>query len=481
MQDDKPELPPGLSDEEPELPAGLSGEEPEFPAGLSGGEPELPPGLGGDEPELPSGLELHTSEKPGARSDTREASLPLGYAIGFDSRAGMRWSDAPGVNRVNLAEARASVDLSRSFRAGSSALHLAFDLLYDHAAEVYEPNLETGKGFFDLRAASFASSPWPWLDLKVGRQVLTWGTGDLLFIHDLFPKDWRSFLLGRDLDYLKAPSDALRASFYLGEVVLELVYTPRFDADRLPTRDRLRSWDPLSQRVVGDSQPLRLERRDEWFEDSEYAGRLYGSVASWEWALYGYHGFWKSPAGLAPTTGAATFPALSVYGASLRGAIAGTIVNGEVGYYDSRDDRGGFDPFVRNDETRVLLGAERQVVSGLTVGLQYYLEAMANFDAHKARSPAPATDLAEYRHLGTLRLRWSSSQQLLHASLFVYFSPSDRDGYLRPTVSYDFSDAIQLGAGANVFFGRDAHTFFGQLESNSNAYAFLKIRRAGEL
>ncbi|MFW6031595.1 MAG: hypothetical protein ACOC9T_03300, partial [Myxococcota bacterium] len=32
------------------------------------------------------------------------------------------------------------------------------------------------------------------------------GTGDLVFLNDLFPKDWRSFLLGRDLDYLKAPS-----------------------------------------------------------------------------------------------------------------------------------------------------------------------------------------------------------------------------------------------------------------------------------
>ena len=38
------------------------------------------------------------------------------------------------------------------------------------------------------------------IDLKVGRQILTWGTGDLLFINDLFPKDWNSFLLGRDED-----------------------------------------------------------------------------------------------------------------------------------------------------------------------------------------------------------------------------------------------------------------------------------------
>ena len=57
------------------------------------------------------------------------------------------------------------------------------------------------------------------LDVKLGRQVLTWGTGDLLFLNDLFPKDWVSFFAGRDDEYLKAPSNTLRATQYNGSPI----------------------------------------------------------------------------------------------------------------------------------------------------------------------------------------------------------------------------------------------------------------------
>ncbi|MHC4544612.1 MAG: hypothetical protein ACYSYL_08810, partial [Planctomycetota bacterium] len=62
------------------------------------------------------------------------------------------------------------------------------------------------QGDFDLREAYIFTQPLEFMDLKVGRQILTWGTGDLIFINDMFPKDWKSFFIGRDTEYLKAPS-----------------------------------------------------------------------------------------------------------------------------------------------------------------------------------------------------------------------------------------------------------------------------------
>ena len=52
----------------------------------------------------------------------------------------------------------------------------------------------TGEFEFDLRKAELAWSPSKDWDLKLGSQVLTWGTGQYLFLNDLFPKDWQSFL-----------------------------------------------------------------------------------------------------------------------------------------------------------------------------------------------------------------------------------------------------------------------------------------------
>ena len=71
-----------------------------------------------------------------------------------------------------------------------------------------------GEAVYDLRETYITAYPLDWVDVKAGRQILTWGTGDFLFVNDLFPKDWQSFFIGRDDEYLKAPSDALRIIFY---------------------------------------------------------------------------------------------------------------------------------------------------------------------------------------------------------------------------------------------------------------------------
>ena len=51
---------------------------------------------------------------------------------------------------------------------------------------------------YQIREANGLVSPLSWMDVKLGRQILTWGTGDYLFINDVFPKDYESFFIGRD-------------------------------------------------------------------------------------------------------------------------------------------------------------------------------------------------------------------------------------------------------------------------------------------
>ena len=49
--------------------------------------------------------------------------------------------------------------------------------------------------------------------------------------------------------------------------------------------------------------------------------------------------------------------------------------------------------------------------------------------------------------------------------------------YLRPKISYDFSDNLTLETGANIFVGSEPYTFFGQFENNSNIYPDLYLDR----
>jgi hypothetical protein len=56
------------------------------------------------------------------------------------------------------------------------------------------------------------------------------------------------------------------------------------------------------------------------------------------------------------------------------------------------------------------------------------------------------------------------------ASLFNFWSPSDRDGYLRPALSWQASDRWSLVTGLNIPWGDDLYTEFGQMQRNRSVY-----------
>jgi len=329
---------------------------------------------------------------------------------------------------------------------------------------------ETG---FDMREANIFARPTDFMDVKVGRQILTWGTGDLIFINDMFPKDWQSFFIGRDSEYLKAPSDAAKVSFFWDWANLDIAYTPQFDSDRYITGERISYWNSNLQRTAGQDAIIHSNKPDRWFRDDEIAARLYKNIKNYEYALYAYRGYWKSPGGFNPGMTQAIFPDLNVYGMSVRGAVGKGIGNVEVGYYDSADDRSGKNNLINNSEMRYLLGYTREIGKDLTMGLQYYLEQMLNFSEYqRSLTSGPARD--RDRHVMTVRLTKLLMNQNLRLSLFGYYSPSDKDVYMRPNVNYKVSDNTAVEVGSNIFFGDYSNTFFGQFRDDTNVYLSLR-------
>jgi hypothetical protein len=477
------------ADEEPPLPAGLAEtqpSEPPLPTGLDDGgdeeEPSLPSGLEPkpeqEEPGLPPGLAptRPTETQPAPRpAEPRELMRRLGLSGFWEVRGGIRTQHDSHERQGSLGETRMQLDWEK--RLAKVTLKLNADLLYDAVDDHHTPRLERGDGFLDLREANLSFSPLTFLDVKVGRQILTWGTGDLLFLNDLFPKDWRAFLIGRDVEYLKAPSDAAKLSVFTELANLDVVFTPRFDADRFIRGRRLSYYSSSLGRLAGRDAVIRTDQPNEWFDDHEWAARVYRTVGAYELAGYGYWGFWKSPAGMDPATGRATFPRLSVYGASLRGPAGKGIGNIEAAYYDSRQDRGGDDPFVANSQVRLLVGYKQdlpRIARDLSAGVQYYLELTMEHGALRRGLPpgAPTPDRA--RHVLTCRVTKLLMNQNLMLSLFAFYSPSDSDAYLRPRLSYKVTDHWTVDVGGNVFFGARRHTFFGQFGNNTNVYAAVR-------
>jgi hypothetical protein len=399
-------------------------------------------------------------------------------------RVGTRTEPAQFQDSATLRELRLELKKDWSWDGGQA--RVTGDLLFDRAVDSQQIDLEAGQGWLDLREAWVQQQLGQRADIKIGRQILTWGVGDLVFINDLFPKDWQSFLLGRDEQYLKAPSDALRLGWYGDAFNIDLIYTPRFDSDRYIDGSRLNYFSPLAGAVVGRNAIVQVDKPDAVGSDAEWALRVYRNIKSFEVALYAYDGFWKSPGGKRleflshggalsiQTVPVALFPALRVFGASLRGPVGLGILSAEVGAYLSRDDSDGTDPLINNDEVRALVGYEWELMQDTTLGLQYYVEALQDYDEYKAGlfPGQPARD--EYRQLLTVRLTRLAMNQNLTMSLFAFYSPSDKDVYLRPKLNYKVDDNWTVEAGLNLFKGDDQHTFFGQFEDNSNIYTAIR-------
>lgn len=345
------------------------------------------------------------------------------------------------------------------------------DFTYD-GATAEEMDWELREGYMKFRLGNN-------FDFKIGRQILTWGTGDLIFINDVFAKDYRSFFVGRDDQYLKAPQNAMRIEYYNALGNLSFVWTPRFTPNRLPTGDRLSYFNGQMIVGTGDSSLYYFDppQPESKFKNGEFAARFARSVSGFNVALYAYHGFYKNPRGAVVTDAGMVpiYPRLNVFGASMRGQIAGGILWLESGYFDSEDDRDGDNPMLPNSTWTGMVGFERQIANNLTANLQYQADYMEHYDIFKREQTEQHAPFIrdELKHLLTSRVTQKLMDENLTLSGFVFYSPSDEDVYFRPNIEYKYTDEVALSVGGNIFAGKHENTDFGQFQKNDNAY--LKV------
>lgn len=382
-----------------------------------------------------------------------------------EAAAGTRVDDNPLIDDdMTLGELRLQIE---GEYAGDT---VTWEFKADGVADDVEGEL-TG----DIREAMIRFPVGDRTDVRAGRQVLTWGTGDLVFLNDLFPKDWVSFLSGRDSEYLKAPSDAIRASWYGDSFNVDTAFMPFFEPDRYIDGERLSYFQPARGSLVAAPPQLRGEEPSSSIENSELAIRIYDMAGNQEWALYGYRGFDGQPEAFNPDTGQPTFARLNSLGASLRGPAGDGLYNLEFAWHDSPDDRDGDDPNIPNSSVRFLAGYEQEAFRNFNVGVQYYLEWMQDYDAFEANYPFDPEHIpGERRHVVTLRLTWQLMRDNLTLGMMNFHSPDEDDWFIRPTVQYRFSDRLFFNAGANLFEGERESSFYGQFEEDSNV--FMRLR-----
>jgi hypothetical protein len=99
---------------------------------------------------------------------------------------------------------------------------------------------------------------------------------------------------------------------------------------------------------------------------------------------------------------------------------------------------------------------------------------MLEYGAYKASLPPGAPEKREVRHLLFLRLTRLLRYQTMELSFIGIYGPSDEDGMVNPQASCKITDRMSVALGANVFFGTEESTQFGQLDKDDNLYLRLR-------
>ena len=352
------------------------------------------------------------------------------------------------------AELRGQLKAEGKISSGGAGFLGRFDLVHD--AAVGDTRLVTREFFGDLTSEKAAA--------RLGRQVVTWGVGDLLFVNDTFPRDWVALFTGQPMQYLKLGSDALKLNLFPGAANLELVIAD-FRSDNVPTSQRFIFADPL---------PAGLPRHAAEPGGLEISGRISGYLENWELAGYASRTHHRSPAWRVMSAEIiGTYPRLNTVGASVTGPLGKGVVSLEAGYFDSRQDRDGRDASIENSQFRGLIGYSRQVWEDATVGFQLYGEWMRNYAAYRQSVPTgfPAKD--HVRKVATVRFTQLFAHQTVTLSFFAFLGLSEEDRYLIPSLRYAFSDNLWTEVGANLF-GGGRNGMFGSMRDNSNVYLTVR-------
>ncbi len=359
-----------------------------------------------------------------------------------------------------------TLDVRLSMNAGDAGFY-ANPVLYEREGTVEA---------LDLREAyvDFSSE---WLDLRLGKQQVIWGKADGVFITDIVsPKDLSRFLVP-DFEELRLAVTAVRSQAYVGAHGFEFTWIPWFTPTVAPETGSL--WAPAMPFPVqptfeNPDLPERALENGEYFARYSYMGESFDLMLMGGW-------FWEDTPAFAVTgktftpgvglTGITVTPEYyrnTAAGGAISAAVGPVILRAEGAWYANRRFQG--DPaeyelgYAEKSAVQYVIGTDF-AVAGYSFGLQFIQDIVLDHE--------DALLEEAFQNTGTLVVAKSFLAESLTAEVFTYLVPDPMNALVKPKLTWDASDSLELFAGAYLFIGDEGD--FGQYNDNDGAYLGAKF------
>jgi len=353
-----------------------------------------------------------------------------------------------------------TLDLRLSKTLGDAGFY-ANAVLYEREGEVQQPELR--EIYIDFQGDAF--------DIRLGKQQIIWGKGDGVFITDLVsPKDLSLFLIP-DFEELRRAVTGVKADLFAGNHGLELVWLPWFTPGITPAMN-----DPLWAPALPFPVTPTIQAADDVafsLGNGEYFARYSYLGEAFDVALMGGY-FWNDiPAytlvtmGMPPTVKAEYYrTAMAGYAAT--GTLGPLVLRSEGAMYFDRRYQGDFavysDGYAEKTALQYLVGADYSIV-GINFGLQFIQDIIVDYEAELLND--------EFKNTMTLVVSRTFFRETVTAEVFTYLGLNELDGLVKPKITWDAADALELFAGAYIFFGDEGD--YGQYDDNDGVYIGAKL------
>lgn len=314
-------------------------------------------------------------------------------------------------------------------------------------------------------------------DVRVGKQIVAWGRADAVNPTDnLTPRDY-TVLLPFDSDQRVGTTAARLDYFTANAGTLVFFWTPFFEPSTVPL-------------VAADGTAIPEDRPERGAENSEFAAKWDNTGGAADWSVSYFRGFSLLPLltiaspspGVTPLR--ATYPRLTAIGADISGNVGRYGFRAEVAYIrpdDNPDIDADLEP---RPSLFAVVGVDRTFAETRNVNVQLVFRQVYDYVdpgslSDPTRREVATTNAAlfgtrdpqSYGFTARIADRWF--YDTLQAELFLYVITPGTNYYVRPSVSYAFTDRLVGHLGGELYRG-PTDTYFGALRKNSGIFVELR-------
>ncbi len=340
--------------------------------------------------------------------------------------------------------------------------------LFFSANAVYNSVIPEYSGF-NIREL-YVSQQTGAFDIRVGRQIITWGVADALRITDLVsPMDYSEFL-AQDYDDIRIPENALRVKFSKSSFAFEAIAVPVIETFELPF-DRNNPW---AVSVTGNDSVLSAAKPDFKIKNAEFGGRLSWFLSGVDFSVSALRTYNKMPvysliyrSQNEKLIAIPQHERMTMTGFDFSLPLGKFVFRGEFAEYfnEAQQPVVNVAPVSKNS-SNALLGIDVYPGGDWNLSFQY---------AHKYIASYDAAAINGYRNSGTATVRVSKDlfRSTLNINTFAYIDVTNGGVYDRTTFDYAVNDMMHISLGFD-YFNADKGTF-KMYDKNTEIWAKVKV------